>query len=179
MYDRTEFPTSYQLAGRTPAARLGAIPGRLAPAAPRRSLGGDQRGRQPVAEPDQDPRSPSPTPLQASQSPAQIGPPAAATATGTAGPGAIGLGLSWCRLDPAQSSRGHPRPLRGQIPPFPGGPHPQAVGVEPPEAQVARNSGTKKPSGAGKSSAGRGSYKGTGQRPDRRLGGRTGSVVVA
>src|SRR5918999_5808875 len=95
MYDRTVFPTSYQLAGRTPAARLGAIPARLAAAAHRRSLGGDQRGRQPVTEPDQDPRSPSPTPLQASRSPAPIGPPAAATATGTAGPGATGLGLSW------------------------------------------------------------------------------------
>src|SRR5918992_471489 len=94
-YDRTELPTSYQLAARTPAARLGAIPGRLAPAAHRRSLGGDQRGRQPVAEPDQDPRSPSPTPLPASWSPAPISPPAAAPATGTAGPGAIRLGLSW------------------------------------------------------------------------------------
>ena len=39
MDDSTTFPTSDQLAGRTPPARLGAIPGRLAPAAHRRSLG--------------------------------------------------------------------------------------------------------------------------------------------
>jgi hypothetical protein len=54
------------------------------------------------------------------------------------------LGLSWRRLDPAQSGPGHPTPLRGQIPPFPGGAHPQAVWVEPPEA-----SETGQPAGRG------------------------------
>jgi transposase len=44
MYDSTTFPTSNQLAGRAPPARLGAIPERLALAAHRRSSGGDQRG---------------------------------------------------------------------------------------------------------------------------------------
>jgi transposase len=39
MNDSTTFPTSNQLAGRAPPARLRAIPGRLAPAAHRRSPG--------------------------------------------------------------------------------------------------------------------------------------------
>src|SRR5918999_5408455 len=99
MYDSTAFPTSYQLAGRPPTC-LGALPGRLAAAAHCRSLGSEQRGRQPVAEPGQGSRSPSPTPLQASRSPAQIGPPAAAPVAGTLDPRTPGLGLSWRRLDP-------------------------------------------------------------------------------
>jgi transposase len=87
-----------------------------------------------VAEPDQGPRPPSPTPLQASRSPAPIGPPAAPTATEIAGPGATGLWLSWRRLNPAQGGPGDPPPLRGPVPPFPGGPHPQTVRLEPPAA---------------------------------------------
>jgi hypothetical protein len=51
MYDSTTVPTSDQLEGRTPPARLEAIPGRLALAAHRRRPRRDQRGRQPVAQP--------------------------------------------------------------------------------------------------------------------------------
>src|ERR687896_48452 len=133
MYDSTTFPTSNQLAGRAPPARLGAIPGRLAPAAHRRSPGGDQRGCQPVAQSGQGRWSPSSPPPQASRPPVQVDPPAVAPATGTAGPGATGLWLSWRRLDPAQGGPDYPTPLRGPIPPFPGGAHPQAVQLEPPE----------------------------------------------
>src|SRR5918999_4315865 len=64
MDDSTTFPTSDQLAGRTPPARLGAIPGRLAPAAHRRSPWRDERGRQSVAQPGQGRWFPSPQRLQ-------------------------------------------------------------------------------------------------------------------
>jgi Winged helix-turn helix len=106
-----KFPTSNQLAGRAPPARLGAIPGRLAPAAHRRSPGGDQRGCQPVAQSGQGRWSPSSAPPQASRPPVQVDPPAAAPATGTAGPGATGLWLSWRRLDPAQGGPDYPTPF--------------------------------------------------------------------
>src|ERR671919_499416 len=134
MYDSTTFSTSDQLAGRTPPARLGAIPGSLAPAAHRRSPGRVQRSHQPVALPGQGRWSPSPAPPQASRPQVQVDPPAAAPVAGIAGPRTPGLGLSRRRVDPAQSGPGHPTPLRGPIPPLPGGAHPQAVPLEPPEA---------------------------------------------
>src|ERR671918_22270 len=134
MYDSTTFSASDQLAGRTPPARLGAIPGRVAPAAHRRSPRRVQRSRQPVAQPGQVRWPPSPAPPQASRPQVQVDPPAAAPVAGIAGPKTPGLGLSRRRVDPAQSDPGHPTPLRGPIPPFPGGAHPQAVQLEPPEA---------------------------------------------
>ena len=137
MYDSTKFPTSNQLAGRTPPAGLGAVPERLVPAPHRRSPGRDQRGRQSVAQPGQDPGAPSPAPPQTSRAAGQVDPPAMAPTTGTLGPRTTGLRLSRRRLDPAQGGPGYPAPLWCPVPPLPGRPYPQAVRLEPPEAPQA------------------------------------------
>src|SRR5919106_3744976 len=82
------------------------------------------------------PRPMAPKPRTTASLPAavQVDPPAAAPVAGIAGPKTPGLGLSRRRVDPAQSDPGHPTPLRGPIPPLPGGAHPQAAQLEPPEA---------------------------------------------
>src|SRR5687768_4266001 len=115
MNDSTTFPTSNQLAGRAPPARLGAIPGRLAPAAHRRSPRGEQRGRQSVAQPGQGQWSPSSVPPQASRPPVQVDPPTAAPVAGTLDPRTPSLRLSRRGLDPAQGGPDYPTPLRGPI----------------------------------------------------------------